>query len=113
MFKIRLFIIGIYLFMLNFSFSQSLIRGPYLQSLTNKSIKVMWRTTEPTASLVKFGNSVDNLDQTILDTTKVKDHIVLLSGLSAKTLYYYQVGYDETVLAGGNEQHHFYTAPNP
>ncbi|QQR97333.1 MAG: metallophosphoesterase [Sphingobacteriales bacterium] len=93
--------------------AQTLLRGPYLQSLTNKSIKVMWRTSEATASVLRYGSHWDSLNQTIIDTTKVKDHIVLISGLQAKTEYFYQVGYDDAVLASRNEQHHFYTAPNP
>ena len=89
-----------------------LLRGPYLQSLTNKSVKIMWRTSDATLSVVKIGTTLDALDRIIIDTNKVKDHIVLIDGLSAKNKYYYSVGYEEdSVLAGANEQHHFYAAP--
>ncbi len=94
-------------------FSQSLVRGPYLQSQTNKSIKIMWRTTDSTNSVVRYGASSDNLNNVITDSSRTKDHIILIPILSAKTKYYYSVGYDAVTLAGGNEQHHFYTAVNP
>lgn len=95
------------------TFSQSLSRGPYLQSLTNNSIKIMWRTSDSTNSVVKYGDSPSSLTNVITDNARVKNHIVKISGLSAKTKYFYSVGYDATVLAGGNDQHHFVTAINP
>lgn len=96
-----------------FLFSQNLTRGPYLQSLTNNSIKVMWRTSAATSSVVKWGNSPGTLTNTVRDTSKVTNHIVKLTGLNPRSTYYYSVGFDETSLAGGNEQHHFVTAPAP
>lgn len=96
-----------------YTFSQSLKRGPYLQSLTNNSIKIMWRTSDSTNSVVKYGDSPSSLTNVITDNARVKNHIVKISGLSAKTKYFYSVGYDATVLAGGNDQHHFVTAINP
>ncbi|MFN8237341.1 MAG: metallophosphoesterase [Chitinophagales bacterium] len=95
------------------TFSQTLSRGPYLQSLTNNSVKVMWRTSSATTSVVKWGSSPGTLTNTVTDTTKVVNHIVKLSGLQPKSTYYYSVGFDVTTLAGGNEQHHFVTAPSP
>ena len=94
-------------------FSQTLTRGPYLQSQTNSSIKVMWRTSDSTNSVVHYGNSTGNLNNTITDSVRTKNHIVKIPNLTAKTKYYYNVGFGTTVLAGGNEQHHFTTAINP
>ncbi|HMW11687.1 MAG TPA: metallophosphoesterase [Chitinophagales bacterium] len=93
--------------------SQSLQRGPYLQSMTNNSVKIMWRTSDSTTAIVKYGTSPTTLTNTITDNTLTKNHIVQVNGLQAKTKYYYSVGYNTTVLAGENDQHHFITAPNP
>lgn len=99
------------LFSFSASYTQSLIRGPYLQSMTNNSVKVMWRTSVATPSVVKFGSSPTALTNVINDTTREINHTIKITGLSPKSTYYYSVGYDNTVLAGGNQQHHFYTAP--
>jgi hypothetical protein len=95
------------------AYSQTLLRGPYLQSLTNNSIKIMWRTSDSSNAVVRYGDSPSSLTNIITDNARLKNHIVKISGLSSKTKYYYSVGYDVTVLAGGNEQHHFVTAINP
>ncbi len=105
------------LFLLTFlcsinTFSQSLTRGPYLQSQTNTSIKIMWRTSDSTIGIVKYGNTPTSLSNTIIDTVRTKNHTIKISGLIANTKYYYSVGQDATVLAGGDEQHHFFTAIN-
>lgn len=94
------------------TFSQSLTRGPYLQSQTNTSIKIMWRTSDSTIGIVKYGNTPTSLSNTIIDTVRTKNHTIKISGLIANTKYYYSVGQDATVLAGGDEQHHFFTAIN-
>jgi hypothetical protein len=94
-------------------YSQTLTRGPYLQSQTNSSIKIMWRTSDSTNSVVRYGSSAGNLINVITDSVRTKNHIVKIPNLTAKTKYYYNVGYNTTILAGGNEQHHFYTAINP
>lgn len=104
------------LFSLTFLFSLhavavSLVRGPYLQSLTNNSVKIMWRTSDSTKSIVRYGNSPTSLTNIISDTIRKKNHIVKISGLNAKSKYFYSVGFDTDTLAGGNDQHHFITAP--
>jgi hypothetical protein len=95
------------------SLAQTLTRGPYLQSMTNTSVKIMWRTSAPAPSVVNYGSSAASLTNTVTDTTQVTNHIVKITGLAAHTKYYYSVGYDSVTLAGGNDQHHFVTAPVP
>lgn len=73
----------------------------------------MWRTSDSTNAVVRYGSSPGALTNIITDTLKTKNHIVKISGLNAKTRYYYSIGYGVTTLAGGNEQHHFTTAINP
>lgn len=95
------------------SFSQTLKRGPYLQSQTNTSIKIMWRTSDSTNSVVRYGNAANNLTNVLVDSARVINHIVKISNLTPNTKYYYSVGYNNTVITGENEQHHFYTSISP
>ncbi len=101
------------LFFSAFVNAQTLQRGPYLQSMTNKSVKIMWRTSDSTYGVVRYGNAPNALNNIINDTVLTKNHIVQISGLSAYTTYYYSVGFDTIVLAGGDAHHHFKTALNP
>lgn len=93
-------------------FAQELLRGPYLQSMTNNSVVIMWRTDVPANSVVKVGTSPDNLTEVFSSATPVTDHIVKVEGLSPRTTYYYSVTSNDVLLAGTDEWHHFKTAPN-
>jgi hypothetical protein len=85
--------------------------GPYLQSPTPTSIKVMWRTTVPTTSKVVFGESLSSLTQTVTDTAVTTKHMVELTNLQPYTKYYYAVYDSNTLLAGTDAQHSFRTFP--
>ena len=95
------------------SFAQQVIRGPYLQSPTDSSIVIMWRTDSATTSKVQFGDCPTNLTEIVTDGASVTDHEIKLSGLNPYTKYFYSVGFDAVVLSGGNKQHHFTTHPTP
>lgn len=90
--------------------AQSLLRGPYLQALTQTSVKIMWRTSEPTTGWVKFGNSPDNLQTVVSETGSVTNHIVDITGLNPYQQYYYEIGFDNISLAGATDKHFFKTA---
>lgn len=83
--------------------AQDLIRGPYQQNATTNSIKIMWRTSEPTVGWVKIGDTPDNLDRVFTEGSSVKDHNVLVTGLSPYTQYYYAIGYDDVTLSSGDD----------
>mgnify|MGYP003493331216 FL=1 len=53
----------LFAFLVNTIQAQDLIRGPYQQSATTNSIKIMWRTSESTIGWVKIGDTPDNLDR--------------------------------------------------
>ena len=95
------------------SYSQTVNRGPYLQSGAPTSIVVRWRTTQATDSRVRFGTTQDNLILTTEDPTSTTEHIVKLTGLSPDTKYFYSVGTSSTTLAGGDTSHFFITSPTP
>ena len=93
------------------SCNDPLQRGPYLQLGTDSSIVVRWRTKNPASSRVAYGTSVGNLDQSVEDGTLVTEHEVTLAGLTADTTYFYSIGSTTEVLAGGDVDHTFTTAP--
>jgi len=88
-----------------------LTRGPYLQIGNTNSIIIRWRTDVPTTSKVTFGPSPTLLNQTVFDSTEVKDHIVRLNGLPNSTKYYYSIGSSIQILQG-DANNYFVSPPN-
>ena len=87
-------------------------RGPYLQSGSDSSVVVRWRTQAATDSRVEYtpeGGSPAIVDNPAVGT----DHEVVLSGLNPDTRYFYSVGSTTAVVAGGDAGHFFRTAPVP
>ncbi len=99
----------------------AIVREPYLQLVTPDSITVVWRTdlASPTDSRVQYGVSEGVLDQeatasSIIPSSNanVRDHIVTITGLTAGTQYFYNVGTTSGgVEGGGTSEHYFVTAP--
>ena len=56
------------------AFSQTVVRGPYLQSATPNSVIVRWRTSIPTDSAVSYG--VGTPSTTESSAASVSNHIV-------------------------------------
>lgn len=90
--------------------AQDLVRGPYMQNLTQTSVKVMWRTSAPTQGWVKVGSSPDNLTLTFTGSADATNHIVDITGLNPYQQYFYSIGYGDITLSGGDVQHTFRTA---
>ena len=65
-------------------------RGPYLQSVTQTSARVVWWTNIPTTSRVDFG--LGALTNTVADSALTLQHVMLLAQLSGGTTYTYKVG---------------------
>lgn len=95
------------------SFSQTITRGPYLQSPTHESIIVMWRTDQSLTSKVWFGTDSTNLNLISEVNSNVKDHIVKLTGLQPGTKYYYKVGAIGAPMSANISAHNFKTHPIP
>ncbi len=98
----------------------AVVRQPYLQLVTPTSTTIVWRTDLNSAdnSQVKYGTAPGSLTQTATGTAvtraglNVKDHIVTITGLTAATKYFYNVGTAPNVVqAGGTINHFFVTAP--
>ncbi|MDR4461321.1 MAG: metallophosphoesterase family protein, partial [Nitrospirales bacterium] len=127
--KISLVCLGCALFVLMTAVTPAaaaVVRQPYLQLVTPTSITIVWRTDLNSAdnSQVKYGTASDNLNQTATCTTQTstcatfprgsngKDHIVTITGLTAATKYFYNVGtVTDGVQWGGTTNHFFVTAP--
>ena len=90
--------------------AQILTRGPYLQRGTPTTVVVRWRTSVPTQSEVRYGTNSGNLSNVASDSELTTEHEVTLTGLAANATYYYSVGDDGVVLAGGSDCF-FVTAP--
>ncbi|PWU18888.1 MAG: hypothetical protein C5B49_06500 [Bdellovibrio sp.] len=69
-------------------------------NITGNSALVGWTTNEPATSQVEYGTTTSYGNLTPINSTLVTSHKVLLSGLKAKTTYYYRVRAKD---AAGNE----------
>ena len=69
-----------------------LIRGPYLQAATSNSIIIRWRTDALTRTVVNFGTSEQKMSMLAQDPALTFEHKITLTGLTARTKYYYSVG---------------------
>lgn len=93
--------------------AQFVNRGPYLQTPTDNSIIVMWRTDLNTGTTIRYGSSPDSLDQSIVVDENVRDHSVMITGLEPYTTYFYAVGFEDTLLTVPSAQYRFRTHPLP
>jgi len=66
-----------------------IIKGPYLQNVTQTGITVMWETDKPSTSLVRYGDM--GLSGYKGDERKVKIHEIRIGGLKPETRYRYKV----------------------
>jgi hypothetical protein len=89
----------------------NLTRGPYLMVCTPSSIVIRWRTNLEENSLVRYGTRLDNMNMSCSDSKVATEHEVTLTHLAPDTLYYYSIGSDTRVLAGGDATCSFRTHP--
>lgn len=67
------------------------IIGPVPQQVTDKSAKMWWQTNMPGSTILKYGTSKGNLDQTAQEPWGKQSHEVTLSNLQAETTYYVEI----------------------
>ncbi len=97
----------------NTIFAQTVIRGPYLQSPTENTIVIKWRTDVPTNSKVQYGTSLSNLDMVATSNGSNTEHTITLTNLTPSTTYYYAVGNSTSQLTTPSESYRFKTNPIP
>lgn len=93
--------------------TQTVVRGPYMQTQTDNSIIFKWRTSAATVSKVWYGLAPNALNSEVSGSSLLTNHTVEITGLQPYTKYYYAVGHLNTVLAGADSNHYFITAPLP
>ena len=89
----------------------SLERGPYLQRTTPTSVVIRWRTDVATSSRVLVGTAPDALADSTVTPQLTTEHEVEILGREPDTRYYYAIGTDSAILAGGDDEHSFKTSP--
>jgi hypothetical protein len=88
-----------------------IIRGPYLQTSTQTSITIRWRTDAPTNSLVRFGLDCSNMNSSVSSAIVETEHELTLINLVTNTRYFYSVGSSAEILAG-DTSYYFTTSPS-
>jgi len=89
----------------------AVVRGPYLQNGTPRSVTVKWRTDLPGESVVRYGTNLAELTEVRGSLALTTDHEVALTGLRADQQYFYSIGTLKAVLAGDDTNHYFVTPP--
>ncbi|MGQ9609873.1 MAG: metallophosphoesterase [bacterium] len=79
---------------------------PYLQNVTQRSIVVMWETSEPVIGTVSYGES-ERMEKSVSETIPTKIHEIKIGGLEPGKNYYYQAKYGDVKLKPST----FKTAP--
>ena len=90
----------------------AVIRGPYLQLGTPRSMVVRWRTDAPSDSCVRYGTQAGAPSEMACDSALVTEHVVTVSGLNSDTRYFYSVGTSAAAVAGGDSSYFFDTSPS-
>jgi acid phosphatase type 7 len=78
----------------------NLMRGPYLQMGSETAISIRWRTDVPTNSLVQYGASPSSLTASVSDNTLTTEHELRITGLTADTKYFYNIGTSTNIVQG-------------
>jgi hypothetical protein len=91
--------------------AQTIIRGPYLQSVSSTSVTFRWRTSVATASRVDIGGSPGAYSLSITDPVVTTEHEVKVSGLLPGTSYVYAVGEPSALMTPPDATYHCKTAP--
>lgn len=92
-------------FCANAALAADVIRGPYLQRVSDDEAIVRWRTAMATTSWIGWGATPGIFTYQLSSQTPRTEHRWVLGGLAARQTVYYAVGDDQRVLAGGDELH--------
>ena len=80
------------------AFSDTLVRGPYLQSVTPDSIIVVWETEDSSRGEIVYGET-DEYGSRVTDPMAGINHAVTLTNLAPYTTYHYRVEEDGVPLS--------------
>lgn len=74
-------------------------RYPYIQSTTQTSTIIAWKTANDAVGKVVYGLSTSSLNDTLVESTAGKRHALTLNNLQENTIYYYSIFSGSTLLA--------------
>lgn len=94
------------------NYSQTLVKGPYLQIGTPISMVVRWETNVACDTKVAYGTSTTALTSIVTNTVSSITHTALITGLTPYTKYFYSVG-TTTLVLQGDADNYFVTSPLP
>ncbi|MES2655144.1 MAG: metallophosphoesterase [Bacteroidota bacterium] len=83
----------------------TLIKGPYLQVVTQNAATIRWRTDYPTPSRIRLGTTRGILNLVKDDSTFVTEHEVRITGLNTYTKYFYSLGSLNDTLQGDSNNY--------
>ncbi|MCW8901437.1 MAG: metallophosphoesterase family protein [Gammaproteobacteria bacterium] len=86
-------------------------RGPYLQMPSATSMTIRWQSEKDFVGVVKYGASVNSLNQLQREEGENEEHEVRLTNLKPATKYYYSIGDGKDINIKGND-FWFKTAPD-
>ncbi|MCU0690013.1 MAG: metallophosphoesterase [Polyangiaceae bacterium] len=66
-------------------------RGPLLQQVGRRSTMVVWETVEPAPSSLRFGTSLQNMNQVVASPNLVTHHLAQLDNLEPATRYFFVI----------------------
>jgi hypothetical protein len=102
--KIRFFVFGLLISLS--SYGQGILREPYLQSATQTSVIIKWRSNSTKDFNVKIGINADALQTFIIKKPTINNE-VQVDKLIPNTKYYYSISNQELSTVSGS----FYTLP--
>jgi len=91
--------------------SFQVIRGPYLQTPTETSINIKWRTSSPSKPVIYYGLSPNAMTSRLISKKQRTDHEQVLVDLRPDTQYYYYVSDIDTPPISTEISYTFRTTP--
>jgi acid phosphatase type 7 len=92
------------------SFSQKIIRGPYLQMGTPTSMMIRWRTDVAVGTKINYGLTQNALNLSKSADSPKTEHIITIDNLKPNTKYFYEIVNGNIVLEKSSDTF-FITAP--
>ncbi|WP_177225764.1 fibronectin type III domain-containing protein [Arsenicibacter rosenii] len=88
-----------------FAVPPRIVKGPYIQNLTENSVTICWHTDGPANSRVLYGLRMNQLNGAIFNNQQLTDHYITLSNLEPGTRYFYSFGSSGARLQADSTQH--------
>jgi acid phosphatase type 7 len=90
---------------------QQIVRGPYLNALSQRSVVIRWRTDSATIGSIIWKREGKTRKNNIKEPAAVTEHIIPISGLKPATKYFYRIQATENEEWQLDSSMYFHTAP--